>query len=326
MRRAAAALAIVLALTGCGTVSQPGPLRSSTPLAPSQPMSSRPVPSQTAPSQPAPSRPAPSQPTASAATPTGQTPSTTPSTPSGQCRRVVVAAGDIVNDVDIADRTGRLAEKQSPDAVLVLGDNQYPSGSLRDYRREYDRTAWGDLKALTRPIPGNHEYRTPGAAGYYTYFDDPAPYYAWDAGCGWRAYALNSEIDLTSQITWLRADLADHPEASVVAYWHRPRWSSGTEHGDDPAMQPFWTGLAGRHGVVLNGHEHNYERFAPVGRLRQFVAGTGGRSTYSFGPPANGSQRRIAETSGVLRLDLRPDGYRWTFLDTSGTALDSGTG
>lgn len=242
-----------------------------------------------------------------------------------RCRTVLVAAGDIVNDVPIAERTGRLALAQHPNHVLVLGDNQYGVGSLAQYRSEYDRTAWGQLRRITKPVPGNHEYRTPGAAGYFAYFDNPKPYYAFPAGCGWRAYALNSEIDLSKQAQWLRSDLAAHPDAPVVAYWHRPRWSSGVEHGSDADLQPLWDALAGRTGVVLNGHDHDYERFAPVGRLREFVVGTGGSSTYHFGPPAPGSERRISNTPGVLRLVLQPGShYSWVFLSIAGPRLDEG--
>lgn len=247
--------------------------------------------------------------------------------PAPGCPKVVVAAGDIVNVVSVADRTGRLAAAQHPSRVLALGDEQYNSGALADFRRKYDRTAWGKLKPITKPVPGNHEYRTPGAAGYFTYFGNPAPYYAYDAGCGWRAYALNSEIGLTAQVAWLHRDLAAHPGAPVLAYWHRPRWSSGTEHGSDSAMQPFWTALAGRSGIVLNGHEHNYERFAAFGHLREFVVGTGGSSTYPFGTPVAGSQVRIAHTPGVLRLALASGGrYSFAFLNLSGAALDRGVG
>lgn len=243
------------------------------------------------------------------------------------CRTVLVADGDIVDDAAVADQTGRVAAAQQPDAVLVLGDNQYPGGSLTNYRNRYDHTAWGRLKPITNPVPGNHEYRTADAAGYFAYFDHPASYYSYDAGCGWRAYALNSEIGLGPQIDWLRRDLRAHPAAPVVVSWHRPRWSSGSEHGDNPDLQPFWDALAGRTGVVLNGHEHNYERFAPVGALREFVVGTGGSSRYSSGSPVHGSQRRIADTPGVLRLVLRrQSGYQWTFLDTAGRPLDTGTG
>ncbi|MGI8457321.1 MAG: metallophosphoesterase family protein [Propionibacteriaceae bacterium] len=240
---------------------------------------------------------------------------------------MVVAAGDIVNDIDVADQTGRLAANQQPNLVLVLGDNQYPDGSLARYRTQYDRTAWGRLKPITKPVPGNHEYVTAGAAGYFTYFDHVPAYYAYDAGCGWRGYALNSEIDLAPQLAWLRGDLAAHPDAAVLASWHKPRWSSGAEHGSNPEMQPLWAALAGRSGVVLNGHEHNYERFTPGDGVREFVVGTGGSSQYAFGAVAPGSERRIARTPGVLRLDLQPHSrYHWDFLNVAGSSADSGGG
>jgi len=257
----------------------------------------------------------------------GSATSATPS-PSGEanCTSVVVAAGDIVNDVEVADATGQLAEDQDPDHVLVLGDNQYPEGSLTDYRNQYDRISWGRLKPITKPVPGNHEYKTEDAEGYYTYFDEPEPYYAYDAGCGWRGYALNSEIELGPQVKWLRDDLAAHPDVPIVASWHEPRWSSGAEHGNSDDVQPLVDGLAGREGVILNGHDHGYERFAPDDGFREFVVGTGGTSTYGFDTPVKGSEKRVARTPGVLRLDLGPEGaYRWSFLDTDGDARDEGT-
>ncbi len=208
----------------------------------------------------------------------------------------------------------------------MLGDNQYDSGALREFRTQYDRTAWGRLKPITRPVPGNHEYRTRGAAGYFAYFGDPPPYYAYDAGCGWRGYALDSERDVPAQAAWLRRELDAHPGAPVLASWHKPRFSSGEEHGSDRSLQPFWDALAGRTGVVLNGHEHHYERFAPIGQVRQFVVGTGGTSTYAFGEPVPGSEARISRMPGVLRLELSPGGYRWSFLGTDGAARDSGSG
>ena len=237
----------------------------------------------------------------------------------------IAAAGDM-NSLPATKATGALAQALHPNLVTVLGDQQYPSGSLADYRTKYDKTPWGALKPITRPVPGNHEYRTPGAMGYYAYFGNPPPYYAYDAGCGWRAYALNSEIDIASQAGWLCTDVAAHPTASVLAYWHRPRWSSGTHHGSDPRMQPFWTCLAGRHGVVLNGHEHQYERFTPVGSVREFVVGTGGSATYPFGSPLSGSLVRITRTPGILLLHLVTGGYDWSFRNVHNAVLDSGTG
>ncbi|MGQ0843455.1 MAG: metallophosphoesterase family protein [Sporichthyaceae bacterium] len=237
----------------------------------------------------------------------------------------MVASGDIVNDTAVAERTGEVAAAQQPALVLTLGDNQYSKGTLAQYRAEYDRSSWGRLKAITNPVPGNHEYQTRRAAGYFAYFDNPPPYYAYDGGCGWRGYALNSEIELTEQLAWLRRDLAEHPDVPVLAAWHTPRYSSGTEHGNNPQVQPLVDALAGRTGIVLNGHEHNYERFAPVGGLREFVVGTGGTSDYPFGAPVVGSEQRIADTPGVLRLDLQPAGYTWAFLDSDNTSLDQGS-
>ena len=261
---------------------------------------------------------------------TGCTPTATriapqPVPPSASaCRSVVVAAGDIVTSRRAADRTGRIAARQRPDTVILLGDNQYPSGSLADYRSGFGHTRWGQLRARSRPVAGNHEYRTPRAAGYYTYFGVP-PFYAYDLGCGWRAYALNSEIPLDDQLRWLGRDLTAHPGQPVLAYWHRPRWSSGTQHGNTPTMQPLWDAFTGRAGIVLSGHEHNYERFAVRDGRRAFVVGTGGSSRYPFGSPQPGSQRRLPDTPGVLRLDLGSDGgYTWRFLDTADQVLDHG--
>ena len=239
------------------------------------------------------------------------------------CSTVVVAVGDIVKDVAGADRTGRVAKRQYPGLVLLLGDIQYSDGTVREFATEFATTAWADLAKVIKPTPGNHEYLTSGAAGYFKHFGNPDPYYAFDVDCGWRGYSLNSEIALRRQVRWLRADLAAHPDVPVVAFWHRPRFSSGTVHGPNPAMQPFWDALRGRTGVVLCGHEHHYERFAPRHGLRQFVVGTGSDVLYGFGSPARGSERRIM-SSGVLRLTLHRTGYDWAFVNTAGRTLDSG--
>jgi len=238
------------------------------------------------------------------------------------CSRVVVAAGDM-NSLSATNATGKMAAAQRPDFVLTLGDEQYPAGALADFGSKYDKTPWGDLKRSTKPVPGNHEYETPRAAGYFGYFSVPA-YYAFDLGCGWRGYALNSEVALSTQVSWLRRDLAAHSASKVLAYWHRPRYSSGSRHGSDPAMQPIWAALTKRKAVVLTGHEHNYERVR-VSAVRQFVVGTGGSATYGFGRPVTGSEFRLTGVPGVLRVVLS-GGYDWKFLDRSGAARDSGTG
>jgi hypothetical protein len=197
---------------------------------------------------------------------------------SSTCLKSIVAAGDMAG-VPEPKATGQLAVRLNPNLVLTLGDEQYPTGSLAAFNLHYAKTGWGRLKARTRPVPGNHEYGTAGALGYFIYFNHPPHYYAFYAGCGWRAYALDSEINLAKEAVWLRRDLAAHPHAPVIAYWHRPFLSSGVKHGGDIHMVALWSALLGRNAIVLNGHEHNYERFAPRHGIREFVVGTGGSST-----------------------------------------------
>jgi hypothetical protein len=241
--------------------------------------------------------------------------------------------------------TANLASSLNPDAVLVLGDNQYPNGSLDRYQRGYDAT-WGRFKAITYPVPGNHEYGTPDAAGYFGYFgavagQQGAGYYSYDLA-GWHIVALNSECDRiggcgagSPQERWLKNDLAAHPAACTLAYWHRPRFSSGT-HGNEAAYDAFWQDLyAGGADVVLDGHDHDYERFAPmrpdgtadpVKGIREFVTGTGGDSQYRFHAVVPGSEIRIEHVYGVLDLTLRPGAYDWRFVPEPGAqSTDSGS-
>lgn len=234
------------------------------------------------------------------------------------------------------------------DAVLVLGDNQYENGTLAKFQASYDPT-WGRLKAITRPVVGNHEYLTPGAAGYYSYFGaaagDPAKgYYSFDLGA-WHVVVLNSNCGAVGgchagspQEQWLVADLAAHPDRCTLAAWHHPRFSSGP-HGNDASTDAFWRALyAAGADLVLTGHDHIYERFAPQdpdgdvdpGRgIRQFVVGTGGKNLTSFPVVRANSEVRNADTYGVLELTLRPAGYEWKFLPagstTGNTFTDSGT-
>ncbi len=220
-----------------------------------------------------------------------------------------------------------------PTAVLPLGDNQYWAGELWAFRAYY-RPSWGRLKAITHPSPGNHEYLTKHAAGYFTYFGSPAGdprkgYYSFDVGA-WHVIALNSEINHGStsrQVVWLKADLSNHPVLCTLAYWHRPRWTSGW-HGNDPSYGAFWRVLYRAHAdVVLNGHDHDYERFAlqaPSGAtdtthgIREFVVGTGGSFHRPWARMAANSQARNDFTFGVLRLRLRRASYVWKFLPEAG--------
>jgi hypothetical protein len=242
------------------------------------------------------------------------------------------------------DDTAKLLGTIHPDAVLTLGDHQYPSGSLIDFEAMYAKS-WGAYRDITFPVPGNHEYGTPGARGYFTYFGARAGepdkgYYSYDLGA-WHLVALNSECDEIGgcgdsdpQATWLRQDLADHPRKCVLAYWHRPRFSSGT-HGNSLDQDALWRILvAARAEVVLTGHDHDYERFVPMnadGRaeskkgMTQFVVGTGGASHYRFHDPEPTSAARSTGRNGVLRLQLTTEAFAWQFLTTpDGEILDSG--
>lgn len=242
---------------------------------------------------------------------------------------ILIGAGDISEcDNENDELTAQLLDA-IPGTVFAVGDNAYSSGTINEYNNCYEPT-WGRHKARTKPVPGNHEYRTPGAAGYYQYFDNISPYYAYDIG-GWRIYALNSEIDVSAnspQVEWLQADLAANPRQCVLAYWHQPRWSSGTNHGNDTEFQTLWQIFfeAGAE-VVVNGHEHNYERFAPMNAsgqpdpmgVRAFVVGTGGRSLYKLGSPLPTSQVRNDTTYGVLKLILQESSYDWEFIPIAGS-------
>lgn len=247
---------------------------------------------------------------------------------------VMVGAGDISRcDNDNDERTAKLLDK-IPGTVFTTGDNVYASGTTKQYTDCYQPT-WGRHKARTKPVPGNHEYNTSGASGYYNYFNVPK-YYAYNLG-DWRIYALNSEIDASetsAQVKWLKADLAANPKKCVMAYWHRPRWSSGSHHGSDTKMKVIWNLLFDANAeLVVSGHEHNYERFAPMNKSgqavdegpQQIVAGTGGASKYGFGNILPASRARNAKTFGVLKLTLYSDQYEWKFIPIEGSSYtDSG--
>ena len=229
-------------------------------------------------------------------------------------------------------------------AVLVLGDVQYEKGSSAAFSASYGPT-WGRVKSITAPAVGNHEYRTPGAAGYFRYFGraagDPAKgYYSFDFG-GWHLIALNSNCSQVGgcdagspQERWLRRDLATDVASCTLAYWHHPRFSSGA-HGSDSTYAAFWDALfAAGADVVLVGHDHDYERFAPLtpdGRLdpargiRQFVVGTGGKGLRGFGDRAPYSEVRDNSSLGVLELTLGRDAYAWRFRPAVGSLVDSGS-
>jgi acid phosphatase type 7 len=271
---------------------------------------------------------------------------------------VVAAAGDIACDPTSSNflggpascrqwQTSDLLLDPAIDTVLALGDLQYEHGSLAEFTNSYS-LSWGKLhlKAITRPVLGNHEYQTGGAAGYFDYFNGvggaigPAGtrgqgWYSFDLGA-WHLVALNSNCGAAGgcgpgspQETWLRADLAANPRACTLAYIHHPRFSSGV-HGSFTNVQPLWQALydAGAD-VVLAGHDHNYERYLPQDAagtadlargLREFVVGTGGRNLRAFpgAQPAN-SEVRDANAFGVLELALHPTSYEWEFVPAAGS-------
>lgn len=281
-----------------------------------------------------------------------------PAVASGAVNPVIAAAGDIACDPTQRSSseagshgptcqmaaTAALIRDLNPAAVLPLGDLQYDRGEFANFQLSYGPT-WGTFKDITRPVVGNHEYGTANASGYFRYFgaaagDPRKGYYSFDLG-DWHIIALNSNCGAVGgcragspQERWLRADLATHPTQCTLAYWHHPRFSSGP-HGNSADPQVFWQVLyeAGVD-VVLNGHDHTYERFAPqtpeaeadpTQGIRQFVVGTGGRSLYPFRTVRTNSEVRNSDTFGVLALTLMTDGYEWRFMPIAGkTFTDSG--
>jgi len=242
---------------------------------------------------------------------------------------VVVAAGDIADcaHLDPARATAALVAQFPSATVLAAGDTAYPDGAPQDYARCYDPT-WGAFKSRTRPATGNHEYHTPNAAGYFAYFG-VAPFYSFDLG-NWHLVSIDSMSDMSAQsaqVDWLRRDLDSTSKPCVLAFWHHPRFSSGF-HGHqrgDPGRKTdvLWRVLAEhRAEVIVNGHDHDYERFAPVDGLRQFVAGTGGGELRPMLTIRSGSEFRDVRF-GVLVLTLHPDSYEWAFLSTDGVVRDA---
>ncbi len=257
----------------------------------------------------------------------------------------VLAAGDIA-DCDSAgdEATAELLEPAS--TILALGDLAYENGTAKEFQECY-QPSWGAYPAITRPVPGNHEYHQPSALPYFEHFGGTAGspgqgWYSFDLG-PWHLVALNSNCDDiggceagSAQERWLAQDLATHPSRCTLAYWHHPRFSSGATHGETQRVRRMWDVLfqAGAE-IVLTGHEHNYERFSPLDPsgqpdaargIRQFVVGTGGGELYPFGPPVTGSEFRYNESFGVLRLVLRSDGYEWQFISVAGNkVVDAGS-
>jgi len=253
---------------------------------------------------------------------------------------VLVGAGDIAGCSSNGDEATAALLDNIQGTVFTAGDNAYPDGAESDFNDCYD-PSWGRHKGRTRPSPGNHDYHTNNAAPYYAYFGSSAGpagrgYYSYDLG-DWHVVSLNTEVDMSAgsaQEQWLRSDLAASTKQCIAAYMHKPRFSSG-EHGSSTGPRALWQALydAGAE-IVIVGHDHTYERFAPqtpdgtadpARGIREFVVGTGGKSLYSFGTPVANSEVRYNSTYGVLKLTLQSGGYGWEFLPTSGSFRDTGS-
>ena len=277
------------------------------------------------------------------------TPATSSATARTDSVAVLVGAGDIASCDDLAGAraTAKLLDN-IPGTVFAVGDLAYPDGSDEDFEKCYGPT-WGRFKDRTRPAPGNHEYHSDGASGYVRYFgaaagDPKKGFYSYDLG-DWHIISLNSECMYvggcgadSQQGKWLQQDLAKHPTVCTLAYFHKPLFSSGLAHGNDPEVKPFWDILYhGGADVIVNGHDHDYERFAaqdPNGKadpehgIREFVVGTGGKNSHRvFATVQPNSEVRQADTFGVLKLTLHAETYDWEFVPEAGkTFTDSGTG
>jgi acid phosphatase type 7 len=259
---------------------------------------------------------------------------------------ILVGAGDIASCASDGDEATAALVANIPGQVFTAGDNAYDNGSAKNYANCYD-PSWGAFKDRTRPTAGNHEYNTPDAEPYFDYFGAAARprglgYYSYDLDRYWHIVVLNSNCAevggcdaASAQYAWLANDLRPHPRKHFIAIWHHPRYNSGS-HGNNQELDPFWDLLYTRGAeIVISGHAHDYERFAPlddhgdrddVHGIREFVTGTGGRNLVDVGTPKPNSEVLDNSTFGVLQLSLYPDHYEWQFIPVPGGAFsDSGS-
>jgi hypothetical protein len=261
-------------------------------------------------------------------------PSNGTTTPPPTTSARLVGAGDIASDGNADVATGNLIDARPGARVFTAGDNAYPNGSASDYTNKY-HPAWGPFKNRTSPSPGNHDYNTFGASGYKTYFGSVAglrlvnpTYYVYTLGA-WRVYALDSNISMavgSAQYNFVQNDLATNGALCELAYWHHPIASSG-QHGNDARARPIFALFDAQGGdLVLNGHDHNYERFTKINSLgqvsasgvRQIVVGTGGTSLRGQGFVQPGSERRNFNTHGIVDINLAPTSYSGKFVPAPG--------
>ncbi|GAA0941999.1 discoidin domain-containing protein [Nonomuraea longicatena] len=256
---------------------------------------------------------------------------------------VVAAAGDIAAQCTAASsacvhpKTAAQVRSMNPEFVLTMGDNQYDDALLSDFRAYYD-TTWGTFKSKTRPAVGNHETYDPAGvyAGYKAYFGNLATpqgktYYSFDRG-NWHFIALDSNyFNDRAQIDWLTADLNANTKGCIAAYWHHPLFSSGS-HGNNPISKPIWQLLyAKKADLVLNGHDHHYERFGPQNPDQQatgdgiveILGGMGGASPYGIHNVQPNSLKRLTNTFGVLKLTLTDTTFSSQLIGVDGAVKDS---
>jgi hypothetical protein len=292
--------------------------------------------------------PSPTSPPGPTSTPTPLPTST--ATPPSSSDPILIGAGDISSCNNNNDEiTAQLIEgafvSGATGRVFTAGDVVYESGTNAEFANCYHPT-WGRFRNNTAPSVGNHEYLTNGASGYYSYFgglagDPTKGYYSYNLGA-WHIVVINSNCSRVGgcsagspQEKWLRADLAANPRACTVAYWHHPRFSSGTL-GNFSSMTAIWQALYDFNAeVVIAGHDHIYERFAPQTAsggldlqrgIREFIVGTGGKNHTSLGTTKPNSEVRHSGTYGVLKLTLHANSYDWQFIPQPGkTFTDSGT-
>lgn len=250
---------------------------------------------------------------------------------------VIVAAGDIAcgdSLIKLASEckhveTAKLIEEIDPNLVLTLGDIQYPTAT-KSLLENYYHPTWGRFKNITRPTIGNHELADSKATDYFNYFGELAGefglgYYSFDMG-KWHLISLNSNTLTQAQLKWLQEDLQSHQSRCTLAYYHHPRFSSGM-HGSDIRIDPLWQILQKNSvDLVLNGHDHTYERFAKIDGMRQFIVGTGGRNLYGYKTIHPSSEIRQNESFGVLKLTLKAESFDWEFVPIKGSSFtDSGS-
>jgi 3',5'-cyclic AMP phosphodiesterase CpdA len=270
----------------------------------------------------------------------------TPPPPEPEIPEILVGAGDIAGCSSEGDEATAALLDGIDGTVFTVGDNVYESGTDAEFEECY-QPSWGRHKARTYPSPGNHEYYTANASGYFHYFGAAAGepgegYYSYDLG-EWHVVALNGMCENVGRceadspmVRWLEEDLSANPKTCTLAYWHHPLFSSGY-NGNQPKMKPTWDTLyAANVDVVVNGHDHSYERFAPQDPngvadsergIREFVVGTGGINLRPFETIEPNSEVRNADAYGVLKLTLRSTSYDWEFVPVAGeTFTDSDSG